>query len=205
MASQSEPSTKSPRNLDKPREPAPEPRDGLTRLKDAAAAYAAGLLQLSASLQEAQQQAAQSYLEAVGGSLKPGHLDPVSDAYQQLVQAIQGQDASQIGTAQAAYADTVKAFHGDIEGSVKAALETYTGALRSSWSSTNEEARRAYTDCLKAIKAAIGDLQEESTDPASLVLIGQSLCAVGGLAIQAAAAPTAAAKGGAHEPAGPGA
>jgi len=163
-------------------------KDGTSgAFKDAADRYGNALVQLSSALQEAQQEALQTYLDALANSFKPGRFDAVSAAYHDLIKAASGPEAAKIAGAQAAYVDTIKGLHSGIESTTKTATQDYAEAQQTIWTSAQEEAAAAYASFIKDIKPALGDLQSLAADPASLILIGHSLCVAGFLGAQTAA------------------
>ena len=163
-------------------------KDGTSGVfKDAADRYGNALVQLSSALQEAQQEALQTYLDALANSFKPGRFDAVSAAYHDLIKAASGPEAAKIAGAQAVYVDTIKGLHSGIESTTKTAAQAYAEAQQTIWTSAQEEAAAAYASFIEDIKPALGDLQSLAADPASLILIGHSLCVAGLLGAQAAA------------------
>src|SRR5690348_8586152 len=147
--------------------------------KEAVEHYAATLVQLSASLQDAHKEATQDYLQT---TLKPVALDPVSAAYQDLLKAIGGQDTTTIAAAQSSYSDRLKELHAGVESTMASAANGYSDAVQASWQSAQDDARTAYRNFVRSIKSAFNSMPDPS--PATLALIGQSLCTAASLAVQ---------------------
>lgn len=156
--------------------PAPESARGLS---DASITrYTLRLMEVNAALAERQRQALYSYLERATQAVPAALGESDAKEYQELISAVQSNDADQIAAAQAAYFESLRNLRERIGEDTRAALEDYHREVRAAWEVAWADSQAAYLEYVQSISEAFAALPADAPDPAALAAIGQSVSTV---------------------------
>lgn len=140
--------------------------------------YTLRLMEVNAALAERQQQALRSYLERATQAVPAALEESDAKEYQELVSAVQSDDADRIAAARAAYFESLRNLRERIGEDTRAALENYYQEVRAAWEGARADSQAAYLEYVRSISEAFAALPADAPDPAALAAIGQSVTTV---------------------------
>jgi hypothetical protein len=159
---------------------------------DAAAEYMTALTQISSRLQEKQRSALEGLAQAPSGPAQSVSPDDVTNAYRDLLDAVQRQDGEKIKSIQAAYLTKVQTAYSEADTAARNRQTEYTNATQAAWQDAKTQANSAFQNYIGTLKSSFAKLPADGTDPAAVAAIGQSMAAVAAYALSAAQAMSAA-------------
>jgi hypothetical protein len=154
------------------------PQNAREPFDNALALYLAKLMEVSTAVAERQQQALLTHLETVGRAVPPGLSDVNEAEYQELISAIDSQDAVRIAAAQTTYLDAIRKLQSGIAEDTQASLGAYLSEIHSIWEVARAESDAGYQEYIGSISKALGETSANDLDPAVLATIGHALSTV---------------------------